>query len=625
MENDDARIIAISLGIPSATLLSIALILAIRFRYRPLRWIEVPNPTVTTNQTDSNNGILLEQRPPWIIAPIPRRPIQINNFLREEGGEILSEETSPVILERRPPTPPRRCTPVIILTPTGSPDTTPYVPWTPSPGMYTQFAACTRGFDMGRDTRPIAPTTSYDPWGDRNTAPPPPAYIAPNEFWDNIDIPYSTYFPSDCRSPDHQTLPLSGYIHAASWDRPIQNQELTPEPVSTVEEPVTSSSTAHLHPSRNSYWQNVEEQHSWSQCRPPWATTWERLSRRLREQPQPPPELLAPPQPQHGCFPSESDSSDTAWEPRPRHPSQPLPSTESPNLLSRPPSWCSMTTPVRNIHNNIHAALKIYDQNWDEQIPQVLTRADYRDLYNYFAYKLPFVLAWGRTQAGNDYFMKRQRGIPADDILQYKAERNAHLLYNKIHPDAPMWVLTLYEDITAEIEVQEPMPDEPPVASPWTMISTFSYVRGNESPGTNTYGYRPFAGADPSGGPPAQLPPAPPIRWVLPQHPAPPKAPTPPVPWVLTDRNVAPYDNFKPKILKEVDDFKGDSSDISRFFLKYKLHFKLFNRHFHYPLPQSHLLHLSTHWWCREMVGTVCQAHRENRQRGTVIPHLWGF
>ncbi len=36
MENDEACIIAISLGIPSTTLLSIALILAIRFRYRLL-------------------------------------------------------------------------------------------------------------------------------------------------------------------------------------------------------------------------------------------------------------------------------------------------------------------------------------------------------------------------------------------------------------------------------------------------------------------------------------------------------------------------------------------------------------------------------------------------------------
>ncbi len=80
-----------------------------------------------------------------------------------------------------------------------------------------------------------------------------------------------------------------------------------------------------------------------------------------------------------------------------------------------------MTTPMRNIHTDIHAALNIYDQNRGKQVPQVLTQADYRGLYNYFAYELPFVLAWGETQARNDYFMKH-RGLPANDILQYEAE-----------------------------------------------------------------------------------------------------------------------------------------------------------------------------------------------------------
>ncbi len=69
--------------------------------------------------------------------------------------------------------------------------------------MYARFTERTREFDVGCDIRPVAPTTSYNPWSDRNTAPPPPAAIAPDEFWDNVDIPYSAYFPSDRRSPDH--------------------------------------------------------------------------------------------------------------------------------------------------------------------------------------------------------------------------------------------------------------------------------------------------------------------------------------------------------------------------------------------------------------------------------------
>ncbi len=66
-------------------------------------------------------------------------------------------------------------------------------------------------------------------------------------------------------------------------------------------------------------------------------------------------------------------------------------------------------------------------------IPVELKQAEYQELYNYYAYELPFILAWGGTQARNDYFMKKQQGLPADDILQYEAERNAHLLYNEVH------------------------------------------------------------------------------------------------------------------------------------------------------------------------------------------------
>ncbi len=96
---------------------------------------------------------------------------------------------------------------------------------------------------------------------------------------------------------------------------------------------------------------------------------------------------------------------------------------------------------------------------------------------------------WGTTQAGNDYFMNKQRNQPADNILQYKAERNTCLLFNKLHPDNLIRPLTPYEQATAEIEIQEPMLDEPLVAPPQMAIRTFSYVRGQEPPGTNTHGY----------------------------------------------------------------------------------------------------------------------------------------
>ncbi len=94
-------------------------------------------------------------------------------------------------------------------------------------------------------------------------------------------------------------------------------------------------------------------------------------------------------------------------------------------------------------------------------IPVELKQAEYRELYEYYAYKLPFILAWGETQAGNDYFMKKNRGLPADDILQYEAEQNARLLYNEVHLDAPMEPMAPYKDVVAEADIQMPMPDEP--------------------------------------------------------------------------------------------------------------------------------------------------------------------
>ncbi len=45
-----------------------------------------------------------------------------------------------------------------------------------------------------------------------------------------------------------------------------------------------------------------------------------------------------------------------------------------------------------------------------------------------------------------------------------------------------------------------------------------------------------------------------------------------------------PYNDLKPKILKEVNDFKGESTDISRFFSQCEIHFSLFNWYFRYPL-----------------------------------------
>ncbi len=173
-------------------------------------------------------------------------------------------------------------------------------------------------------------------------------------------------------------------------------------------------------------------------------------------------------------------------------------------------------------------AIKFYNETDDDPmvpIPALLRQADFQDIYNYFAYELPFAPVWGASQAGNDYFMRKQRGLPSDEILQYEVEQNTCLLWNEIHPDAIREEFPPYEEAAQEIEIQEPLLDEPLVPPPRITMTNFSYIRGQAPPGMYQPGYLLFAsgshgagsrGGGSGGGQPAQplLPPDP--RYVLP-------------------------------------------------------------------------------------------------------------
>ncbi len=78
------------------------------------------------------------------------------------------------------------------------------------------------------------------------------------------------------------------------------------------------------------------------------------------------------------------------------------------------------------------------------QPPDVLLHADYYDLFNYFAYKLLFSLVWASTDTGINYFYLSSLHVPVNSILQREAGQYASLLYNDVHPEAPMRVLTPY-------------------------------------------------------------------------------------------------------------------------------------------------------------------------------------
>ncbi len=212
MDSNDATILALSLGIPSATLLSIAFLLVLRIEYRQLQARRIPNPTVPTNSSaphspvDPYYGIPLEQRPPRILTPLPRRPIPLNEYnmsraVRKRTG-ILSRLILPSLRQGLLPLPTGAR-----LSSSSPPPSLLRIPHTP---FDLPHPASTRengrGFDVGRNIRVTAPPTRDHTWDANPTAPSAP--VSPSEFWDNVTIPLSTYIPAPCDgSPEHRTPP----------------------------------------------------------------------------------------------------------------------------------------------------------------------------------------------------------------------------------------------------------------------------------------------------------------------------------------------------------------------------------------------------------------------------------
>ncbi len=66
MENDDAKIIALALGIPSAAFVSLALLIAISFHYNLTNRVgrQRHTPTIATTPTNDVDAIPLEQLSP---------------------------------------------------------------------------------------------------------------------------------------------------------------------------------------------------------------------------------------------------------------------------------------------------------------------------------------------------------------------------------------------------------------------------------------------------------------------------------------------------------------------------------------------------------------------------------
>ncbi len=138
---------------------------------------------------------------------------------------------SPIIPARKPPTPPRRCTPIIVVSPTTSAEDPPYAPRSPSPGKYAHYRDNGMGFDVGHDIRTVTPLNTHD------------------HTWDEHPQPQLVQASSGITSP-FPTAPTSQPLAMAH-----PSTELLPprRPISNIEEPPQSgtnlSRPASAHPS----------------------------------------------------------------------------------------------------------------------------------------------------------------------------------------------------------------------------------------------------------------------------------------------------------------------------------------------------------------------------------------
>ncbi len=295
MDSNNATILALSLGIPCATLLSIACLLTLRISHRQLLARRIRNPTVPTNSpappspppVDPYYGILLEQRPPRILAPLPRQPIPLDEYNRTRGKKrigILSRLIPPSLRQGLLPLPAGAR-----LSSSSPPPLLPRIPHMPLdlPHLASTPITVTEGDTTWAVTYEVTTPPTHDRTRDANpTAPSAP--VSRSELWDNVTIPLSAYIPA----PGTATSQYRGAPNVR--DRPVTTWEPALEPIQN-EEPIASGSTLPV-PNDSSYWSNVIEQRAPGRRPRLHRRRWGRIDRQLTAEPRPPPELLAPPE-----------------------------------------------------------------------------------------------------------------------------------------------------------------------------------------------------------------------------------------------------------------------------------------------------------------------------------------
>ncbi len=157
MENDNAKIIALALGIPSATFFSLALLIAISFHYSLVNRIgrQRTTPTVLPLPPTMSMPSRSSSSHPESLHPYRDTRSQSTTSLETIGKKSWVSRLIPKIWREG-----------LLPLPEGTrlssnPPELPAMPHMslelPSPSTYTRFAARVGGFEVGRDIRPRRP------------------------------------------------------------------------------------------------------------------------------------------------------------------------------------------------------------------------------------------------------------------------------------------------------------------------------------------------------------------------------------------------------------------------------------------------------------------------------------
>ncbi len=257
---------------------------------------------------------------------------------------------------------------------------------------------------MGHDIRVTAPPTHDHTWDADPAAPSAP--VSPSEFWDNITIPLSAYIPAPRDgSPEHRTPPpVSAYTQHREapnvWDRPVTTWEPALEPVQD-KEPVASGST--LRSQTTAVIGQMPSSSTICHVDPDYTVDVGGASIGSSQQSHDLHRSYSHPLSRDTMStspmrPAERAPSRSSLDP-PRH-TRPTTPMEG-QAQTRPPSQRSIHEPLPEM--DLPESIRFYQRTATDlsvAIPVRLRRAEYRELYEYYAYELPFILAWDRPRLG---------------------------------------------------------------------------------------------------------------------------------------------------------------------------------------------------------------------------------